>query len=95
LESCCGRSLDYGIDRGQFAEKTGLAEACQRIVTRLQQERPVQELEALTAISDERDFETIAKAVEKQLRRMNLNRALTACIHSSSSTYVHFARNEV
>jgi hypothetical protein len=40
-----------------------LREDCRRIVTRLLQDQPVPELEALAAISDDKDFETVARAV--------------------------------
>jgi hypothetical protein len=40
-----------------------LREGCRRIVARLLQDQPVPELEALAAISDEKDFETVARAV--------------------------------
>ena len=46
-----------------------LREECQRIVTRLLQGQPVPELEALAAISDEKDFETVARAVRDAIGR--------------------------
>jgi hypothetical protein len=34
---------------------------CERIVTRLHQDNPVQELDALVALCNERDFEVVAR----------------------------------
>jgi Abortive infection C-terminus len=64
-----GAMLDYGVEENLFTDKNALLETCRRIVTRLQQESPVAELEALTAISDDRDFETIAKAVRDAIEK--------------------------
>ena len=44
-------------------------EGCRRIVTRLMRQCPVPELEALSAISEERDFEVVAKAVRDAIER--------------------------
>ena len=64
-----GDMLDYGAENGQFGGKDVLLEACRRIVMRLVQASPVPELDALTAISDERDFETLAKAVREAIEK--------------------------
>jgi hypothetical protein len=47
----------------ELQQAAALREECRKIVTRLLQDQPVAELEALTAISDEKDFETVARAV--------------------------------
>lgn len=44
-------------------ENPTLRAQCERTVARLLQENPVQELDALVAIGNERDFEVVAKAV--------------------------------
>ncbi len=46
-----------------------LREECQCIVTRLLQSRAVQEIEALAAISDEKDFEVVARAVRDAIEK--------------------------
>jgi Abortive infection C-terminus len=42
-------------------------QACRKTVARLLQETPVPELDALKALSDERDFEVVAKAVREAI----------------------------
>ena len=54
--------LDYGVEIGSFASDGPLLEECRRIVVRMTQEGPVAELDALTALSNEKDFEAVAKA---------------------------------
>lgn len=61
-----------------------LREDCRRIVTRLLQDQPVPELEALAALSDEKDFETVARAtrdaIEKNEPEAGLDRLHTFVI---------------
>jgi hypothetical protein len=64
-----GDLIDYGLGEGVFEGQDELIQACRRIITRLMQGGPVAELDALTAISDERDFETVAKAVREAIER--------------------------
>ena len=64
-----GDMLDYGVEFSLFAGKDALLEACRRTVARLQQDSPVADADALAAISDERDFETIAKAVRDAIMK--------------------------
>jgi hypothetical protein len=61
--------LDRGVERGQFTGKDALLDACRRIVAHLRQDSPVPELDALAAISDERDFETVAKAIREAIEK--------------------------
>ena len=61
--------LDYGVERDSFKGRDVLLEACRGIVVRLVRDNPVAELDALTAISDERDFDSIAKAVRDAIER--------------------------
>ncbi len=61
--------LDYGLDNHLFGDKDDLLAICRRTVTRLQQSSPVAELDALTAISTERDFESVAKAVRQAIEK--------------------------
>jgi hypothetical protein len=61
--------LDYGVESGLFTGKDSLLATCRQIVARLLQNSPVAELDALAAISDERDFETVAKAVRDAIEK--------------------------
>lgn len=61
--------LDYGVEIGSFASDGPLLEECRRIVVRMTQEGPVAELDALTALSNEKDFEAVAKAVRATIER--------------------------
>ena len=64
-----GELLDYGVETKLFSDKDALLDACRRVVVRLAQETPVPELDALSAISDERDFETVAKAIREAIEK--------------------------
>jgi hypothetical protein len=59
--------LDYGVENDLFTDKDTLLEACRRVVTRLLQDSPVPEADALAAISNERDFDTVARAVREAI----------------------------
>jgi hypothetical protein len=60
--------LDYGAEMG-LLEDNALSGTCRRIAENLIKGGPVAELDALTAISDERDFETVAKAVREAIEK--------------------------
>jgi hypothetical protein len=62
-----GSLLDYGLQARAFQADDPNYEACRRTVARLLQDRPVPELDALSAVSDERDFEVVAKAVREAI----------------------------
>jgi hypothetical protein len=65
-----GDLLDYGVDMLHFRDdEIPLLEFCRRTVTRLKQDSPVSEAQALVAISDGRDFETVAKAVREAIEK--------------------------
>src|SRR5579885_1866568 len=53
----------------ELQQSASLREECQRIVTRLLQSRAVPEIEALAAISDEKDFEVVARAVRDAIEK--------------------------
>jgi hypothetical protein len=61
--------LDYGVENNLFTAKDALLEACRRVVARLSQQSPVPEADALAAISDDRDFDTVAKAVREAIEK--------------------------
>jgi hypothetical protein len=59
--------LDYAADLPSASNHQTLLEECRRIASRLNQSGPVAELDALTAVSEERDFDTVAKAVRDSI----------------------------
>lgn len=64
-----GEMIDYAVDSGLIKNAApGLVEACRRAVARLL-DSPVSELDALTALADEKDFEIVAKAVKDCIER--------------------------
>lgn len=65
----------------------GLFEECTRTVARLQQDNPVQELDALVAFVNERDFEVVAKAVRGAIDRDELEVGLDR-LHTFVVKYV-------
>jgi hypothetical protein len=67
-----GDMLDYGVENNLFTAKDALLEACRRVVARLSQHSPVPEADALAAISDDRDFDTVAT-----LRILSTNTAVS------------------
>lgn len=83
-----GDLLDYAVAEGQVPAGSPDLEGCRRAVARLMQDSPVPELDALTAISDERDFKVVAKAVRDAIERNQPEAGSTGCIRSSSSTCV-------
>lgn len=64
-----GDMLDYGLETGAFQKDHAALEECRRTISRLLQDNPVPELDALTAVSDEKDFEVVAKAVRDAIER--------------------------
>jgi len=70
-----------------------LREDCRRIVTRLLQEQPVPELEALAAMSDEKDFETVARAVRDAIGKNEPETGLDR-LHTFVIKYVRTLCNE-
>jgi len=72
-----GEMIDYAVDRGLTKnDSPALLDACRKIVTRLQQDSPVSEREALTALSIEKDFEVVVKAVRDAIDRNEPETAL-------------------
>ncbi len=81
-----GRVLDgliaYGVQEDCLGDSNPLLIAeCRKIVQRLLSDQPVAELDALTAIADERDFEVVAahvrEAIEKNQPEGGLDRLHT------------------
>lgn len=61
-----GELIDYEQNFGVLSDAALMGD-CRRIVERLTQESVVPEWDALTAIADDRDFETVAKAVREAI----------------------------
>jgi hypothetical protein len=61
-----GALIEYGTSEGLLND-SGILADCRRLVSRLTQNSPVPELDALSAAADERDFETITKAVRESI----------------------------
>lgn len=76
--------IDYGKDSGAFKNDGALPEECLRIVARLRQASPVADLDALSAIADEGDFEAVAahvrEVIEKNQPEAGLDRLHTFVI---------------
>src|SRR5262249_10859317 len=79
--------LDYAESGcGVSADNKDLL-ACRRTVGRLLQDCPVAEVDALSAVSDERDFEVVAKAVREAIDRNEPEAALDR-LHTYIVKYV-------
>jgi hypothetical protein len=69
-----GRVIDgliaYGIQENCFGDSNPvLIDDCRKIAYRLLSDQPVAELDALTAIADERDFEVVAEHVREAIEK--------------------------
>ncbi|MGD0580833.1 MAG: abortive infection family protein, partial [Bryobacteraceae bacterium] len=71
----------------ELQQSASLRAECRRIVTRLLQDQPVPELEALAAISDEKDFEVVARAVRDAIEKNEPESALDR-LHTFVIKYV-------
>jgi hypothetical protein len=64
-----GELVEYAVAEGQVHADNRDLEASRRTAARLLQESPVPELDALSALSNERDFEVVAKALRDAIER--------------------------
>jgi hypothetical protein len=78
--------MDYGAETGQL-EDTPLFSACRRLADNVKKGGCVNELDALLAISDERDFETVAKAVRSAIEKNEPESGLDR-LHTFAMKYV-------
>ena len=79
--------FEYGSDIAAFDGRYPLLDACKKIVTRLIQDSPVHDLDALTPMDDERDFEVIAKAVRETIDKNQPETGLDR-LHTFTIKYV-------
>lgn len=79
-----GDLIEYGKDINAFKNDGTLPEDCIKIVARLKQANPVADLDALSALVDERDFEVVAShvrdVIEKNQPEAGLDRLHTFVI---------------
>jgi hypothetical protein len=62
--------IDYASEEQRFGDSNSvLIDNCRKIAQRLLSDQPVAELDALTAIADERDFEVIAEHVREAIEK--------------------------
>lgn len=61
--------VEYAVAESQVQAGNRDLEPCRRAVARLMRASPVPELDSLTALSDDRDFEVVAKAVRDAIDR--------------------------
>lgn len=64
-----GDLLEYAVEIGSVVKGSEWYKECADIVLRLKQSSAVTDLDALTALSDEKDFEAVAKAVRDAIER--------------------------
>jgi hypothetical protein len=68
-----GRVIDgiiaYASDEQWLTDNPMLIDGCRKIAHRLLRDHPVAELDALTAIADERDFEVVAEHVREAIEK--------------------------
>ena len=64
-----GDLLDYAVEIGSVIKGTAWFQDCERTVLRLKQGSSVPDLDALTSLSNERDFEVVAKAVRDAIEK--------------------------
>lgn len=67
--------IDYGESEGLLDNTVAVTE-CRKIAARLSQEGPVADLDVLSAVAEERDFEIVAKAVREAIEKNELEAGL-------------------
>lgn len=82
-----GDMLDYCVETGCVNKDDPMIEECRRIVVRLVQNGPVVDLDALTAISNDIDFEAVAKAVRETIDKNQPEVGLDR-LHTFATKYV-------
>lgn len=65
-----GRLISYGVQIDRLGNSNpALVDDCRKIAQRLLSDQPVADMEALTAIADERDFEVVAEHVREAIEK--------------------------
>jgi Abortive infection C-terminus len=82
-----GDLLDRGAEIDAFAGREKLLQECRKIVARLVQGSPVSDPDALTALTDDRDFQVVAKAARDSIERNELQAGLDR-LHTFVIKYV-------
>lgn len=78
---CLKELIEHARDAGILTKDPHLSDDCQAIITRLSLDKPVADIEAITAEGDDRDFERVALAasecIEKNQPELGLDRLHT------------------
>lgn len=82
-----GDLIDYGLEIGKITPDDSSLEEARKTVARLKQGGPVAELDALAALSDDRDFEVVAKAVRAAIGSNELEGGLDR-LHTFVTKYL-------
>lgn len=82
-----GDLIDYGLEIDSIKPDDSSIEEARKTVARLKQSGPVAELDALAALSDDRDFEVVAKAVRTAIDSNSLESGLDR-LHTFVTKYL-------
>lgn len=90
-----GDLLNYGVAENLFTEEQapGLLEECRKTITRLLQASTVQELESLTAITTDKDFDVVVRAVKDAIDKNQPEAGLDR-LHTFATKYVRALCNQ-
>jgi hypothetical protein len=61
--------LDLAVEITPLEKDNPILEQCRRTIVRLSQDAPVTELDAFTSVTDEKNFETVAKAIRETIEK--------------------------
>ena len=64
-----GDMIDYAVEIAAVEKDNPLLEECRRAIVRLAQDGTVPEIDAFTSVTDEKDFETVAKAIRDTIEK--------------------------
>lgn len=80
--------INYAIEQQCFSDSNPLLiENCRKIAQRLLIDQPVAELDALTAIANERDFEVVAEHVREAIEKKSARRGIGSTAHICKQIY--------
>lgn len=69
VAACLRAMISHAVELDWLDAEPKLIDACQAIITRLAMDQPVAELDAISAPTDERDFEKLATAVRECIEK--------------------------